>query len=97
MAKKPDITTVESGYQVNTTINENFTNLRNGFDNTLSLDGSTPNAMGADLDMNGHDIINLNSLYVGGVDVFSLVDRITVSTDSPSGGQNGDIWFKVSA
>jgi hypothetical protein len=24
-------------------------------------------------------------------------DRITVSTDSPSGGQDGDIWFKVSA
>jgi hypothetical protein len=24
-------------------------------------------------------------------------DRITVSTESPSGGQDGDIWFKVSA
>lgn len=95
MAKKPTISTVTTGYQATDTINDNFTNVRNQFDNTLSLDGSTPNAMNADLDMNGNDILNASGLYVNGVDVFALLNRITVSTASPSGGQDGDIWFKV--
>lgn len=96
MAKKPNINTVATGYQATDTINDNFNNLRNAFDNTLSLDGSVPNAMNADLDMNGNDIINASGLYINGVDYLALLNRITISTDSPSGGQNGDIWFKVS-
>lgn len=74
MAKKPSVTTVASGYQGTTTLNTNFSNLRDGFDNTLSLDGSTPNAMLADLDLNSYDIINVNeisteSLFVNNVPV----------------------------
>ena len=72
MAKKPDITTIASGYYSRQALNTNFTNLQNGFDNTLSLDGSTPNAMGADLDMNSNDILNASeidtsSLRINGV------------------------------
>ena len=59
MTKKPDITTVTSGYQANTALNQNFTNIRNQFDNALSLDGSTPNSMLADFDMNGNRLLNL--------------------------------------
>jgi len=97
MAKKPDITTIASGYASNTSLNANFESLRDGFDNVLSLDGSTPNAMQADLDMNGNDIINASSITIDGVDVFTLINKITVSTSDPSGGQDGDIWFKVSS
>lgn len=64
MAKKPTVTTITSGYASNTQLNANFTALRNAFDNTLSLDGSTPNAMGADLDLNNNDILNVNALEV---------------------------------
>jgi hypothetical protein len=60
MAKKPTISTISSGYASNTQLNNNFSALRTGFDNTLSLDGSTPNAMNADLDMNSNDILNAN-------------------------------------
>lgn len=67
MAKKPNISNVASGYQATTTINNNFQNTRNAFDNTLSLDGSTPNAMQADLDMNSNDILNADRLYVKGL------------------------------
>jgi len=67
MAKKPTLTTVTSGFNSTTTLNNNFTALRNAFDNTLSLDGSTPNAMNADLDMNSNDLLN-----VGEVDTESL-------------------------
>jgi hypothetical protein len=67
MAKKPSITTVASGYQSTTTINSNTQNLRDAFDNTLSLDGSTPNAMQADFDMNSNDILNVDKLYLSGL------------------------------
>jgi len=61
------------------------------------LDGSTPNAMGADLDMNGNQILNATGLTIEGVDVFALINKTTISINPPSGGQDGDIWFKVSS
>mgnify|MGYP001107095916 CR=1 FL=1 len=68
MAKRPSISTISSGYASTTTLNSNFEALQEAFDNTISRDGSTPNTMSADLDMNGNDIINASSLVVGGVD-----------------------------
>jgi len=62
VAKKPDITTIASGYYSRQALNTNFENLQDGFDNTLSLDGSTPNSMGADLDMNSNDILNAGTV-----------------------------------
>ena len=72
-----------------------------------------PNQMENNLDMNNFDLLNVNniqvdSVTVNGVDIITtmntiynnylaLVDRVTVSTASPSGGSDGDIWFKVSA
>ena len=72
-----------------------------------------PNQMENNLDMNDFDILNagtveVNSVKVNGVDIITemntiynnfsaLLHRVTVSTASPSGGSNGDIWFKVSA
>lgn len=62
MAKKPSVTTISSGFASNTQLNTNFTALRDAFDNTLSLDGSTPNAMQADLDLNGNSLLNVADL-----------------------------------
>ena len=62
MAKKPvltDIGNINTGASV---INANNTKVEDAFDNTLSLDGSTPNNMGADLDMNSNDILNTASV-----------------------------------
>lgn len=95
MAKKPTLTTISSGYASNTTLNNNFEELRDAFDNTLSLDGSTPNSMSADFDLNGNDILNAGNIYVDGVNLLNLLDNITVSTYAPSGGNDGDVWFKV--
>ena len=66
MAKRPTLKTITSGYASQAQLNSNFTNIQTAFDNTLSLDGSTPNAMGADLDLNGNDIINVDNLTVTG-------------------------------
>jgi hypothetical protein len=63
MAKKPVISSVATGYQATDTINNNFQNVRDAFDNTLSLDGSTPNAMAADIDLNSNDLINADKVY----------------------------------
>jgi len=59
MAKRPTITTITSGYLSNSQLNSNFTNILTAFDNTVSLDGSTPNTMSNDLDMDGNQLLNL--------------------------------------
>ena len=69
MAKKPTVTTLASGFNSTETLNSNFNNIADAFDNTLSLDGSTPNALGADLDLNSNNIINATAIMVGGSDV----------------------------
>ena len=45
-------------------INAALDSIAAGFENTLSLDGSVPNAMDADLDMNSNDIINVGAILV---------------------------------
>jgi hypothetical protein len=97
MAKQPVVNTISSGYASQSQLNENFSNIQTSFNNTLSLDGSTPNAMQANIDMNNNDIINVSGIYVGGVNVLNVLDNVTVSTASPTGGNDGDIWFKVSS
>jgi len=80
VAKKPDITTIASGYYSRQALNTNFENLRDKFDNTLSLDGSTPNSMGADLDMNCNDILNASE-----IDTSSLrINGVLVSPNAAS-------------
>ena len=78
MAKGPTITTIASGYYSRTALNDNFTNIDQAFDNTLSLDGSTPNAMGADLDMNSKDVLNVNDVYADRL----LLNGVPVSTSA---------------
>jgi len=62
MAKRPTIKNISAGYTSTTTLNENFEALRDAFDNTVSRDGSLPNTMSADLDLNGNDITNVNTI-----------------------------------
>lgn len=60
MTKRATLTDVATGYNSAVTLNENFHSLNERFDNTLSLDGSTPNALKADLDLNYNDLLNVN-------------------------------------
>lgn len=74
MTKKPTVSSVPQTTNNVTTINNNFSNIREAFSNTLSLDGSTPNAMQADLDMNSNDLLNAGAVYatalsIRGIDV----------------------------
>jgi hypothetical protein len=94
VAKKPDITTIASGYYSRQALNTNFENLQDGFDNTLSLDGSTPNSMGADFDVNGNNILNAgqiatDSLLINGVAVTASGD-VSFETTYLTASYTGD-------
>ncbi len=52
------LTPITSGYGTAEALNANFDAIETAIENTLSRDGSTPNQMEADLDLNGHAIIN---------------------------------------
>lgn len=66
MAKQATLTNVSTGYSSNTTLNDNFEALNAALLNTVSIDGSTPNAMAADFDLNGNDVLNVGNLNVTG-------------------------------
>ena len=85
MAKKPTLTTVASGYQSTTMLNANLNAINNALDNTLSRDGSTPNNMTADIDLNSNDLLNVatthtTNLYLGGSRVVAEGTLNTVSS-----------------
>lgn len=54
-----DLTNLTNEQSVVAAINSNNTAIESAFANTLSLDGSSPNSMLADLDMNSNQILNL--------------------------------------
>lgn len=54
---KITLDTVASGYDLSK-INANFALIQAAFDNTLSRDGTSPNSLSADLDLNGQQVIN---------------------------------------
>lgn len=74
---KLTLTDITTSFLSKEAINSNNTLIEQAIENTLSRDGTTPNEMGADLDMDSNDIINVNSLTVdsitlNGVDITSL-------------------------
>lgn len=107
MAKAPTINSLVSGYASNTQLNTNFEAIAEAFENTLSLDGSTPNALQADLDLNGNDILNASEVhatkvYSGGVRIVdasaipswqSTWETATPYATNDLVRQNGDVYI----
>jgi hypothetical protein len=84
-------------------INENYDKIVEAFNNTVSRDGSMPNHMDADLDMNGNDILNVHTiewlmqsldveeLTVGGQNINDLVDiAVAASAAAASSATDAD-------
>lgn len=71
------------------TINNNWATIETAFDNTLSRDGSTPNSMGANIDMNSYKVINVadGTLSADAVNLKQL-QAAAVETDIPSQAGN---------
>lgn len=82
------------------TINSNNDSIEAASDNTLSRDGTSPNQMGADLDMNSNQILNL-PIPVSSSSPLRLQDLSTFKgggtvTNIPSGGNTNDVLAKAS-
>ena len=56
-----DLANLENETTAVNAINNNNTSIETALENTLSRDGTTPNTMGANLDMNSHKITNLSA------------------------------------
>jgi len=82
MAKRPTVATVTSGYYGTTVLNSNFSAIEEQFDNTLSRDGSTPNSMAADLDMDSNDILNVADLTAVNVTVTGTLTGTALTRSS---------------
>lgn len=80
MAKAPNLPNLTGQYMSTTQINAAYEAIEEAFQNTLSRDGSAPNFMEADLDMNSNDILNVrgiqaDSFIVDGEDFSELLQR----------------------
>lgn len=77
---------VTSGYSAATVINANNSALETAIDNTLSRDGSSPNAMNANIDMNSNRVINLGSPQsdTDAARWADVTDALAISTALPS-------------
>lgn len=78
MAVEVNLNTVSSGYN-RSHINDNFELIGAALQDSLSRTGVSPNEMGADLDLNSNDLLNVdvtntNRLFVGGTEF--VVDEI---------------------
>ena len=79
-----------AGLTADVALNSNFTAIEAAIENTLSRDGTSPNPMGADLDMNSYDLNNVSVLrttqfFLNGTEV--TLDDI----GGGGGGGSGDI------
>jgi hypothetical protein len=79
---KLTLTDIESGYASVDVLNANFTAIETALENTLSRDGTTPNTLTADLDLNGNDLINVGDALVGGVSLAASVAAADASADA---------------
>src|SRR5690242_6418188 len=78
-----------------TTINDNSAVIVAAMDNTLSRDGTSPNQMGADLDMNSHNILNANSVTTKELTLNGVkVESTDLASLDPVA--DGDIFSNVS-
>ena len=80
--KLTSLINIVTGYFSNTQINSNFQTIATEFDKVVYRDGTAPNTMSADLDLNSKDLLNVaqtntDTLYVAGT-------KVTAATASPS-------------
>lgn len=58
---KITLPTVESGYLSTEALNQAFADISTALDNTVSRDGTSPNQLEADLDLNGFQLLNVGA------------------------------------
>lgn len=87
MTDKITLTKINSDYASKQAVNANYDTIVAGLNNTLSRDGTAPNQMGANLDMNSNRILNLpapatNTEPLRKGDAQSYVDAATAAVEA---------------
>jgi hypothetical protein len=82
MTKRPvlsDVTSLTNSSNINV-INQNWDAIEAAFDNTVSRDGSIPNTMAGDLDLNGNALLNVGTIDVNAltIDGQQVVDLASI-------------------
>ena len=77
---------VTTGYLSQAAINANNAAIEAAMEKTLSRDGTTPNAMGANLDMNTYDILNVGSISFDGDGILDVPQGGTGAATLEDGG-----------
>lgn len=72
-----------------TALNNNFSAIISAIENTLSRDGTSPNQMGADLDLNSNDLLNVTNLGVNTVNAQAVFINGEPVVPGSSGGGGG--------
>lgn len=78
----PPVTSLANTQSALGRINDNYDLIEAALENTLSRDGTAPNQMEADFDMNSNDILNASAIYADTLflDGAEVVDPVLVST-----------------
>jgi len=99
MAKGTPLDTITAAFASATKLNANFASIISDLDNTISRDGSTPNQMEADLDMNNNDILNVNDIDVQDITVAgtSLAAQVAAAAASAAAALVSEIAAAASA
>ncbi len=85
MSKKPILSNVINVLTSALAINENNEAIETAFENTISRDGSTPNQMEADLDLNSNDLLNVKDVHAERL----LLDGSIFTGEGGGGTQTG--------
>lgn len=93
---KLTISTIAGSYASVAALNAAFDAIEAAIENTLSRDGTSPNAMAADLDMDSNEIVNLGPPSTGS-SAARLVDiqSASIVTEFPSQSGNADRIMKT--
>ena len=84
-SKLTTLLSVVTGYFSNTQLNANFTAIADEFDKVVYRDGTSPNAMSADLDINSNDILNASRTYTDQLYIAGVRATSTAATPSWQG------------
>lgn len=84
---------ITAGYASVDLLNQNFDAIEAAFENTLSRDGTSPNTLTADLDVNHQDLLNVGNisadgLTVGGQSIDSQLEEMQDLYDNTLALQN---------
>ena len=98
MAKQPDIKTIVNVWKDKSAMNYNWEQISKSFENTLSLDASTPNAMDDDFDIADSNITNINQwtgeqLLLNGTSILSYEQLMLLKLASIDWTTAGEIAY----